>query len=271
MNVSSRFIDRLPSWTDYVLIVCCIFYNLFILYEMFCFPMIKQWMNKLISILVSSGIFVSIFQLLPIPSLYRLIIPFATFFIFIPVFIFSFRFLMKKTVKQDSNEVKLKNESEALRYLRLSIAYNYEDFISFKWLKLMNHFDTPKIISQVAQIISFFPSESQNLTFYISILTKNHRLNFYQRFLLFQIRQVHVLRQSSTSKQLNEDLAEISKVTNRSINSFSQFLIRIIDDRQQFSLDGLNFLAKINRETSSICHEAMARYPNNARLLFIYS
>ncbi|KAK8838981.1 hypothetical protein M9Y10_032443 [Tritrichomonas musculus] len=271
VNLSTRLINRFPNWSGYFLIICTIFYNSYILFKMLSLPMIKQWMNIFISLFVSAGIFASLFQLFPISSLYRLIIPLVILAALIPALIFLHRFLKKKVMQIDITKDHITKEYQALRYIRIHVAFKSEEFVSFKFTKQMNHINTNKIISQVAQVISFFPSESQNLTFYISLLTKNSTLSFHQRFLLFQLRQVHVLRQSNTSKQLNEDLADIAKVTNRAINSFQQFLIRMIDERQALTIDSLRILAKINRNTNTICHEGMARYPNNSRLLFIFS
>ena len=45
----------------------------------------------------------------------------------------------------------------------------------------------------------------------------------------------------------------------------------MIDEKQEISLDSLAALARLNRTTSSLCHEVMARYLNNSRLLFIFS
>ena len=268
----SRLIKRLPTWSYYFLIICFILYNSYNLYQMFFYPMIKQWMNIIMSSIIFSGIIASLFQLFPIPSIYRLLVPLGVFVVSIPVFTVIFRSLRKKIVSKEIEEINLRNENNVLRYLRLTVADRCADFITFKWIKPVNQNNsTTNVIAQVAQIISFFPSESQNLKFYISLLSKKNDLSLDQRFLFFQLRRVHVLRQSNTSKQLNDDLAEISKVTNQTIASFSQFLIRIIDERQQLTIDRLNYLSRLNRATNSLCHEAMGRYPNNSRLLFLFS
>ena len=269
--IFSGFIFRFPTWAAYFLIICYLIYNGYILYNILFFPMIKHWMNATFFIFVSSSLFSSLFQLFPIKSIYRLLIPLVIFVVHIPIVIIFLRQFRRKITRQEIEEANISTESRALRYLRLSISDRCADFVLFKWLKPMNQKSTNKLLFQMAQFISFFPSESQNLTFYISLLARRNNISLHQQFLFFQLRRVHIFRQSSTSKQLNEDLSTISKATSQCISSFAQFLIRTIDDRQELTIDSLRSLAKLNKSTCSMCHEAMSRYPNNSRLIFIFS
>ena len=115
----SRIIERLPKWSSYFMIVCYIFYNSYILYQIFYFPMIKKWMNVIFSLFVSSSIINSLFQLFPISSFYRLLIPFCFFVAFIPFYIILFKFLRKRINSKEIEDLKLSKEKNSLRYLRL--------------------------------------------------------------------------------------------------------------------------------------------------------
>ena len=269
--IFSTLINRFPSWANYFLISCYLVYNFFICYQIIYFPMIKQWMNVIFFTFVSSSIFSSFFQLFPIKSTYRFYIPIGIFIIHFPIVYFIFRIIRNRVVIDDIETANISTEKRALRYLRLTIADRCTDFVSFRWIKPMNQKSTTNLLTQMAQIISFFPSESQNLTFYISLLAKKSDLSLHQRFLFYQIRRVHILRQSNTSRELNDDLYSISKVTNQSILSFSQFLIKIIDERHELTIDSLNSLVKLNRLTDSLYHEAMSRYPNNSKLIYTFA
>lgn len=271
-NLFSVLMARMPEWARSLLAACCVLWNAACACCLLSFPMVKKWMNTAVFALVASGVVASFCQLLPVPAACRLAAPLASLAaVCAPLSLVLFRVVRRKVESADVEEADFSRDWRALRWIRLAIGSRCEEFVSFKWLKKANQAGSARVISQAAQVIAFFPSESQNLKFYISLLSKKSDLSLHQRFLFGQLRRVHVLRQSNTSKQLNEDLREITKATGQAIQCFQQFLIRTIDERQELTVDRLNYLAHINRATNSLCREAISRYPNNSRLLFLFS
>ena len=264
----SRFIYFFPGWAKYFLVG---FFDIFVAvtsYRLTLFPMIYNWVNVSFFNISVSGIFASLIHLLPISSLYRVTIPFIFLVISYPVEYVIFLQLRKKVAeKQD-----ISTPGRILRTLRVCIADKCEEFVSWKLIKsIVSKPQSTSILSRIAQMVSFFPSEHQQLNLYISLLSRRNDMAFHEKFMFYQIKRVHVLRQSSTSKQVNEDLDKISKMTDKAISLFSSFLLKAFDDRQNLSMDSLSTLSSLNRITNSSCIETLEKYPNNSRLAYEYS
>ena len=265
----SRLIYGFPIWTRYFLIICHLFFMVFLFYHVIYFPYVKQWVNESYCLFVLISFTASFMQLLPIPPIYRIVIPFASNAIYLPLIMIFLR-IYRRYIREKQD---VSSPRKLIRTLRIMLADMPEEFVSWKLIK--EYIKQPDLstyaLSRIAQMLSFFPSEGQRLNLFISILSKRKDLKYNERYLLFQIRRVHVLRQSSTSKQLNEDLENITKMSNQTISLFSQFLLIASDDKNYLSVDNLNRVAKINRVTDSHFKDALEKYPNNSKLYFEYS
>ncbi|OHT07398.1 hypothetical protein TRFO_24414 [Tritrichomonas foetus] len=266
--LSSRLIEGFPTWSRYFLLCCFIAYVIYVVNIMTYMPMIKHLINVSFINISTSGLFAALFQMLPIPSIYRLVLPIVILVISFPIELVFFKIYRRKIAEHPD----ISTQNKCLRTIRIFIADRCEEFVSWKLIRnITAQCPTTTVLARIAQVLSFFPSESQLLNLYVSLLSKRNDLLFHERFMFYQIRRVHVLRQSSTSKQLNEDLAEVSKATGKAIAAFSQFLTRTVEDRQSLSIDSLSGLSNLNRVTNSACREALEKYPNSSRLVFVYS
>ena len=261
---SSRLLLHFSIWTKYFLIAlyclsCC--YSVFNAYG---FPFIHNTCNVIIGAMCQTNLVTSILSVCPISSLIRLIVPIPLFIVSLIMYSINFKLMRKKIVKHP----KIRFEDEALQSMRIVLADDPVHFVDWSLLRhIAAAFPTTKCYIRIAQVLAFFPSESQFLHQYVTLLSKHNDLQLYQRFLFYQIRRVHILRQSSANKHFNYEFDEVKKQTSKMIANFSQFFI----SNNDLSIGTLIGLVKLNKKTNSICLEALEKYPNSSRLAYEYS
>ncbi|KAK8889250.1 hypothetical protein M9Y10_033996 [Tritrichomonas musculus] len=261
---SSRLLFHFPKWTRCFLVVVYCFASGGLIFATFYFPYVNQTSNIIMASMHTTNIISSILAICPILSVVRLIIPIIIFIISVIVYKYVFKYIRKKVVE----EPKIKNELQSLRSLHVCISDDPNSFINWTLVRsITTRHQTTNILVRTAQILSFFPSESQLLNMYVALISKRSDLKLNERFLFYQIRRVHVLRQSSATKLFNYEFEEVKKSTSKMIACFSQFFI----SNNDLSIETLVGLVKLNRKTNSICLEAIDKYPNSARLMYEYS
>ncbi|OHS97128.1 hypothetical protein TRFO_36744 [Tritrichomonas foetus] len=267
-TVSSRLIKNFPFWARHLLIVGYVGYTLFTLSKLLQFPMIKQTSQVMIFSNAIGAIFCSIFQLLNFSSAIRFFVPLGITLVLYPIVFIVFRIIRKNVLTKPD----ISTPNKAIRSLRIQIADHCAEFIKFRLIKnITSQCPRTSILAEIAQMLSFFPSESQMLNLYITLLTKRTDLRIDEWFMFYQIRRIHILRQTSNSKQLLDDLAFMKKCTKKTISAFSSFLPRAAEENSYLSIGTLFGLAKMKRETSAVCMETMEKYPNSHLLSYEYS
>ncbi|OHS95068.1 guanylate cyclase [Tritrichomonas foetus] len=213
--------------------------------------------------------FFSLFGLLKIiDPLYRIFIPFLIFFVNLLLSKIFLEILKKKVMKS----YEFSTEYKALRSVHVQIQLDPEEFITFNLLRSIAgvHSSTSMIV-KLARILALFPHESQLLNQFITMLFHRTDMNLAERFAFFQIRRVHILRQSSASSQMNEQLLEVQKVTGQINKTMQEYWLRISDGKQQVTLESLVNLDKEIQKANLICLEATSKYPNSASFLREYA
>ena len=265
----SRLLIYFRKWSFYVLIACFCLACAFFILRLYYFPFIKVKMNS-VYVALEAQLFISaIISVIDFNTVAKLILSIIPFFLFyIAARLYEVKIRMKILEKED-----LTTPGKILRILRLTIQDLPEEFVSWKYIKdaTTTQNQSSTVFVRVAQLLSFFPSESQLLNHFVSIIGKHSDLSFSERFLFYQIKRIHILRQSSATRQSNFDFAEVEKATNKMIQSISGFFLRALDNNQELSIDALTGICRADQITSGICMEALDKYPNSSRLTYEYS
>lgn len=264
----SQMLIFFNTWTKYALVASAAIIIMILMVRSLGLQFINKNMNSYYQALLFQMFVSTIVTVIPFNNWVKLVLCFAPFiimcFIMIPL---DDRF--RKSIVTKRN---LDTEGRALLLLMLSISDNPEEFVQWTLIReITQAHPTTKTFLRIAQFLSFFPSESQLLNHYVSIISKHSDLNFAQRFLFYQIKRIHILRQSSATRQSNYDYAEVQKATHKMSQAFSGFFLRALDSNQELTIDALAGFHSANQKTLGICLEAMDKYPNSVRLAYEYS
>ncbi|OHT06529.1 hypothetical protein TRFO_25413 [Tritrichomonas foetus] len=261
---SSRLLFHFPAWTKYFLVALYGVVNLVMALNCFVFHFIPEICNISLAAMHMTNLLSAVFAVCPISSTIRLIIPIPIFIVMQSVFYFLFKMTRKKAIEL----LPTKLEEQALMTMRIVMADDPKSFVDWTLIRQITALHpTTNVFIRIAQVLSFFPSESQLLNHYVMIISKHSDLKLHERFMFYQIRRVHVLRQSSANKQFNFEFEEVKKQTSKMIACFSQFFVT----NNELSIGTLIGLVKLNKKTNSLCNEALEKYPNSSRLAYEYS
>ena len=277
----ARIMKYFREWAKYALIaVYILITGFYIINTLINLPFIRLKMNECFISCLFQMCFSALFSVIPMPDIARFILSIVIFFFALLVFKILNYFKFKLYKGFDNAE---KTDVNILRILRIMIQEKPEEFVQWRYIRSMHIYSdiessgtssysvSTSTFVRVAQLLSFFPSEPQLLNHFISIISKHSDLSFDERFLFYQIKRIHILRQSSATKQSNFDYSEMQKATNRMTQAISGFFLRAMDKNQELSLDVLTGYYLENQHTNGICLELLSKYPNSSRLTYNYS
>lgn len=267
-QLSSIFLIGLPFWTQCIQVVVYSCLHLYIMHRIFYFPYMNFRMNVIFMSGLTSSLSSIIFPLFNIPRYVVMIIP-------VIVLVLSniiYYFILGAIRKSVGSNPKFTTELQALRILRVFIADKCEEFVQWRILKdITEQIPTSTVLVRIAQMIAFFPSEGQLLSIYLSVLEKRTDLKINERFLLYQIKRVHILRQTSTSKQFIKDFKIVKEATSQTFHQLSYFYNMIAERSNENPANYLIRLSQTKKKTELICREILETYPNSAALAYEYS
>lgn len=164
------------------------------------------------------------------------------------------------------------NEDHALLYLRIGVSMASPFLIDFSFVQYMKEcYDYSRIQFMILRICALFPSQQQFFTFCMkNLMNKDEFLNQYQRFVLYQLRRVHIIRQASMCQQIHKELAPLQKMTDDSISAVKSFWAEILQVRNEINTTSLNYIKKKTNLTKSNYIDIIERYPNSPQILNNY-
>jgi len=159
------------------------------------------------------------------------------------------------------------NELKALIYLRFGYELISDLFVDWSLLHFIvqNHTSNYSICSCI-QMLSFFPGETRQLNLLFSNATSRRDLSFADRFLIYQVNHVRIIRQSSVSSDSNDRLLELKTLSKqceadiRSFWSLSTASTSVVED-----------LGSQMQNIKALWDEAVRDYPNNSKICDEYS
>jgi hypothetical protein len=160
-----------------------------------------------------------------------------------------------------------RNFNQAVKYLSVGIAEHCDLFLDMSLVRfIFDHHHTADSLSLITQILSYFPHESRLLNFFCSQFLSFPNLSLNQRFLIYQIKQVNSLRESSSSPELALKLGEMRTLVKRGISLSRRFW-----NNPNIQLNFLYQIKIYTDKVKAIYNELINKYPNNVRLYEDYS
>ncbi|EAY23612.1 Adenylate and Guanylate cyclase catalytic domain containing protein [Trichomonas vaginalis G3] len=155
----------------------------------------------------------------------------------------------------------LKNDKKILTYLSIGFANTCPLFYDLSLMEYLFQNSTSEyVLTNMLQIINFFPGETRFLNRLTGLLITNRRLNFDQRFLIYQIYKIKTLRQFSSSNDSNMKLNDL-KTMSRQVESLTRSALETTNLKPGFYEE----LAVKAKRANAIWVEALCDYPNNPK------
>lgn len=117
-----------------------------------------------------------------------------------------------------------------------------------------------KLIANMILIVNYFPGENTILNRLTSSLMQNRNLSLAERFLIYQVYKVKILRQFSSSAESNEKLNEL-KIMSRQVETMTRGALDSTDLGPFF----FEYLSVKAQRAHAIWNETLSNYPNNVK------
>ena len=162
--------------------------------------------------------------------------------------------------------------SEVAAYMRIGIADNCDLCLDFSFHHyIIDSYATPEICILTAHMLSFFPSQLQFFGYCLGLIQKMGTLGFIDHFLLFQMRKVHVMRQSSLSKEAASQIRKIRKQSRDAVSTIRSFWVDIVNQPQRLDFGSLLAIYNLSHKIKGIFCDLTDRFTNSQELCEEYS
>lgn len=160
----------------------------------------------------------------------------------------------------------------ALLYLRVGISQASPYFVDFSFMRYMKECYGQKPIQFfILQLSSLFPSQHQFFNFCMTSYNKKiDFFNVYEQFLVYQLYRINVIRQSSVSKEVQNELIRLEKMSDDTISTIRGFWAELLQAKTDFNMYSLGFIRKMTMNTKSSYIDAIEKFPNSQQILNSY-
>lgn len=273
-------LDIFPDW----ILVFSLFVHLgiYILEVYFTvFPMLNFLMNVVIlatELCGSIAVILTIFRVYFDFPFYVIFITIGIgYVVFLPLSYFIFKWKTDKVVDilntpedwSDSqvsvffDQIIFSSERDAISYIHIGLANCCNSITNFSFFRyIVYNYLKPKIIYSISQVISFFPSERQLLSYLLQVISGFKYQPIHFKFLIYQMKRILVLRQSSNTGATHL-LNQLEAMTNDMISKIRGFWEEIIKSNHHVSLVSLSYLNKLTSKTESAYFDALEKYPSS--------
>ncbi|OHT10250.1 hypothetical protein TRFO_04255 [Tritrichomonas foetus] len=287
--------DLFEKWFVNIFIVLSILLLIYAIYLLKDFPFLLFWVNPLIAGVVAGHIFLEL-CLIPlsfsdgIPQF--IYVPMTVLFIIIAI-VLSF-FLLKKrkskiinllsyssmgdkkicdaNKKEHFDAFNLKTENDIKAFLRIGIANNCDMFLDFSFPHFITENYTSKtIFLEIAHKLSFFPSEIQYFAYCLGLIAKFGKLKFNEHFLYFQLKKVHMMRQSSLSKEASSTVRKIKKQSTDTISAIRSFWKELNSDHVTLDFSTIVSVRTTTTRLIGTFQDLTEKFSSNQEMCNIYS
>jgi hypothetical protein len=133
-----------------------------------------------------------------------------------------------------------KSEDKALFYLNYAISHCINRFTDFQFIRhIVSKHRNVRVISHCTRVISWFPGELRALGVLCTEGSVRRDLSFSEKFILFQLSRIQLLRESSASSLAVNMLAAVTLASNDIIVKMRSFW-----ERTECDLGYINQLSK---------------------------
>lgn len=187
--------------------------------------------------------------------------------------------LTKEELSENGEEINLPNKidifesiqfnstNDALAYIRIGLIYHCDFIVDFSFLRYMlDNYANKQIVCAISQVAGVFPEELQFLSYCLSLLQRRPDHNIGEHFVVYQLKRIHTLRQSSVSSDAAKALTTLTKMSNEAISLVRSFWIEIEHAKTDISFTSLHYIRKRTVKTEAAFKDAIDQYPNNAQI-----
>ena len=159
------------------------------------------------------------------------------------------------------------NPTKAIKYLYVGIVNKCDLFVDMSLTSYIAKTTTStRAVFSLAHTTAFFPSEMRLLNSLFRQIVNRRDIGFADRFMVFQLHRIKVLRASSSSAETNELLIEL-----KNINAQCESHIKGFWTMTHADLAFNEFIWREWDTASLVWKEALFSYPNNSKISFEYS
>lgn len=116
---------------------------------------------------------------------------------------------------------------------------------------------TNRILISTVQYLSFFPGSSRKLNNVLRVISQNRDLRYHQRFLMYQVYRINMMRQSSASADANRKLTELKETSTQNYEDIISFY-----HLKSAKVAYLEMISSENWNVDGKWEEAIRDYPN---------
>jgi len=172
---------------------------------------------------------------------------------FVIVFLIIIIYNSKKVLKKDNN-----NELFMIRNLFINHCH---DFIDLSLIKSISQSSSnTEVLCPCLQLLSFFPGEVRLMNSLMMKILDKRDIEFKDRFLIFQINKIKVLRQSSTSHETNSTLLDLKRMSLQ-----CEQVMKAFWKNNDFSINSCEAAYEMIMSVQSLWEETITNYPNNSK------
>jgi hypothetical protein len=158
------------------------------------------------------------------------------------------------------------SEARALFYLDFAVSHHYMHFYDFSYMKyICAHFHEASAIAHCARVVSWLPYYARQLNFMCADAVQRRDLGLEERFCLYQLERIRMLRESSSSSTAAEKLTSL-----KAYSSETASMMRAFWERSECNVALLNGFARQLAAGDSLWHEAIEDFPNNVQFRDLY-
>ena len=155
----------------------------------------------------------------------------------------------------------LEQTNDILKTLRVAFMHRHPTFIDFS----LPHYcfqanDSPEVIFQCMQLMSFFPSESRSVNILFSKAVSSRKIDYHQRFQIYQVNRIKTIRQSSVSSAANDRLVELKQMSQNAEDIVRSFWIS-----HEPTIGYLELISSKLSIIESMWEEGLRDFPNNPK------
>jgi len=150
--------------------------------------------------------------------------------------------------------------NKAIAYLHYGQEYMTDLFIDFSVVKyIIQNQPSTEVLIHCIRSLSFFPTEYRLLNLLTNAALRRRDLKQRDRFLVFQVHRIKILRQSSSSSAAAEKLAEMRQITKQCETETRSYW-----NKSEANIDALVCLSDNLSRARSLWVETLNDYPNSS-------
>lgn len=283
------------NWLTIVFIIIAAVFQVFLIYKLFFFPFFKFETNFMM-MSVMCTCFCG--RICVIPRVFGVDVPVVAFIgVMVAAFIISliagFVLLTKKKNKivnqlsysifggvsisdhlkrEHFDEIGFKSNDQLAAYLRIGISEYCDMFIDFSFAHfVVDNYSSRDILMLTVQMISLFPSELQFFGYILGIIEKLGKLSISEHFLYFQLRKVHVMRQSALSAEASSQIRKLNNQSMSAISSIRSFWKEVGQMKNKFDLGMLLATRDYALKVNGIFQDVANKFSNNQQMCEEYA